>query len=425
MISCPRCHHLNPDGELGCELCGADLGTGQEVVPGTGQETEPVSAELEANTISNEPPVGESAEQPTVEPVAEPAEPPAEQPAEVVTGGNLASALLNALDQDPMEGRARGEGPQARGYFLRPLPVPDDIPVPTSGGRSVVQDGRGNLTPLPGQESSQISEPASTSGSFASSGSQNLCPRCGAVNPPNNRFCGGCGARLPEPDEEEPAPIEDATGKMICLVCINEDGSDGPQILVDASESHIGRNTDERFASDPFLSPIHARVLVADGMVRIEDLDSLNGTFVRIRDSVRLAPGDCFLMGRQVLRLETIEHEVNPKAIAGDGTRYMGSPIPGGAYKLVQIGIGGIEQNVYCLPAGGAVLGRERGDVTFPGDKFMSARHAQITTEQGSNVFLTDLNSSNGTWTRINQQYVLNDQDFIFLGQQLFRMQIG
>ena len=397
MISCPRCHHLNPDGELGCELCGADLGTGQGVSPGTGAETEPLADPVEA------------------------APPPEEQPAEPAAGGNLASALLNALDQEPTEGRARGEGPQARGYFLRPLPVPDDLPVPSSGGRPVVRDSAGNLTPLPGQES-----PAGDkAGSSVPLSGRNLCPRCGAINPPDNRFCGGCGARLPEPGEDpQPKEPEDATGKAICLVCINEDGSDGPQIVVDSSESQIGRDTDQRFSSDPFLSPNHARVLVSEGTVRIEDLDSLNGTFVRIRDSVRLEPEDCFLMGRQVLRLKVIEHQINPKAVAEDGTRYMGSPIPGGAYKLVQIGIGGVEQNVYCLPAGGAVLGRERGDVTFPGDKFMSARHAQITTEQGSTVFLTDLNSSNGTWIRISQPYVLNDQDFIFLGQQLFRMQI-
>ena len=402
MISCPRCHHLNPDGELGCELCGADLGTGQEVSPGTGSETEPL-----AEPIETAPP---------------PEEEPPEQPAESAGGGNLASALLNALDQEPTEGRARGEGPQARGYFLRPLPVPDDIPVPSSGGRPVVRHGSGSATPLPGQESPESQQAAP---SVSASGS-NLCPRCGAINPPDNRFCGGCGARLPDPEEvAEPPKPQDATGKAICLVCINEDGSDGPQIVVDSAESPIGRDTDKRFSGDPFLSPNHARVLVSEGTVRIEDLTSLNGTFVRIRDSVRLEPGDCFLMGRQVLRLEVIEDQINPKAVAEDGTRYMGSPIPGGAYKLVQIGIGGVEQNVYCLPAGGAVLGRERGDVTFPGDKFMSARHAQITTEQGSAVFLTDLNSSNGTWIRISQPYVLNDQDFIFLGQQLFRMQIG
>lgn len=419
MLSCPRCHHLNPDGESSCELCGADLGTGQDFSGAGLNETEPLSEPIQAHALADElqhtPP-------PIPAPVSEP-EPEAEAEAEPTApeGGSLASDLLDALNQEPSEGRARGENRHARGYMVQQLPVPDDMPIPGRGAAS-----------LPAEQPSEelpVVEPIEAGTDRVPSGShavgQETCPRCSAVNPPNNRFCGGCGSRLPEPDEVASPITSVSSGLNIALVCINEDGSDGTRIALDRAECIIGRETDSRFGEDPFLSPRHARLSVSGGNVTIEDLTSLNGTFVRIRDSVRLRPGDCFLMGRQVLRLEIFEHKINPKATSDDGTRYMGSPIPGGAFKLVQIGIGGSEQNTYCLPAGGAVLGRERGDVTFPGDKFMSARHAQLTTEQGTEVYLTDLNSSNGTWTRISGPHNLRDQDFIFLGQQLFRMQIG
>jgi DNA-binding winged helix-turn-helix (wHTH) protein len=50
----------------------------------------------------------------------------------------------------------------------------------------------------------------------------------------------------------------------------------------------------------------HARITVAHGATTIEDLDSLNGTYVngaRITTPVRLAPGDEFALGTEVLRV--------------------------------------------------------------------------------------------------------------------------
>lgn len=424
MISCPRCHHLNPDGETTCELCGADLGAPRP--QGGGGETEPLSDGLPPEYESQpevEPLVeGEPGDR-TTEPEPEPAEPPPTEQASAAqapTEAPLASALLEALDHDSAaEGRARGEGPQARGYFLQPLPVPDDLPVP-GAGRAVA-----SVEPRPELEPVSVVRDAEDESAFE--GEQTVCPRCGAHNPENNRFCGGCGSRLPDEvfQKTPAAQAEVVPARSIALICINEDGSDGPRIALDGHESVLGRDSDERFRSDPFLSPRHATLVVDGGAVFLEDMASLNGTFVRIRESVRLREADCFLMGRQVLRLEPFRPKINPKATSEDGTRFMGSPIPGGAFRLVQVGIGGVEQNVYCLPAGGAVLGRERGDVTFPGDKFMSARHAQLTTEEDGQVYLTDLNSSNGTWIRIGSRYRLRDKDFIFLGQQLFRMHIA
>lgn len=129
-------------------------------------------------------------------------------------------------------------------------------------------------------------------------------------------------------------------------------------------------------------------------------------------------------MGRQVLRFERFEQPISPKTKSSDGTRYMGSPAPGGSYKILQIGIGGVIQNVYCLPETGAVLGREKGDIIFPHDKFMSSRHAQIYTGEDGHCYLVDLTSSNGTWIKIWEKTRLRQSDYIFMGQQLFRVHI-
>ncbi len=261
---------------------------------------------------------------------------------------------------------------------------------------------------------------------------QVTCPHCSASNPPGMKFCVQCGGSLSvtkdgTEEKREIPPASELSRKenpwAIALVSINEDGSDGVEIPLQFLETTIGRDGDTRFPTDAFLSPKHARLHVEKGDLFIEDLYSLNGTFLKLRDEVRLTPGDTFLMGRQVLRFERFEQAITPKTKSSDGTRYMGSPSPGGSYKVLQIGIGGIVQNVYCLPESGAVLGREKGDIIFPHDKFMSSRHAQIYTGDDGHCYLVDLNSSNGTWIKIWERTKLHNSDFIFMGQQLFRIQ--
>lgn len=265
-----------------------------------------------------------------------------------------------------------------------------------------------------------------------------ICPSCGATNPGGMRYCVQCGGslsivsktgqhgRVSKPREAPPPSdlARKANPWVISLISINEDGSDGVEIPLEFLETTIGREGDTRFPTDAFLSPKHARLHIDSGALHIEDLYSLNGTFLKLRDEVRLTPGDTFLMGRQVLRFERFEQAITPKTKSSDGTRYMGSPSPGGSYKVLQIGIGGIVQNVYCLPESGAVLGREKGDIIFPHDKFMSSRHAQIYTGEDGHCYLVDLNSSNGTWIKIWEKTKLHDNDFIFMGQQLFRIRV-
>ncbi len=261
-----------------------------------------------------------------------------------------------------------------------------------------------------------------------------LCPNCHGLNPPGMRYCVQCGGGLSILSKsgviKAPKKIAPpASGRAretnpwsISLVSINEDGSDGVEVPLEFLETTLGREGDTRFPTDAFLSPKHARFHVEDGVLSIEDLYSLNGIFIKLKEEIKLSPGDTFLMGRQVLRFERFEQSIKAKTKSSDGTRYMGSPSPGGSFKILQIGIGGIVQNVYCFPDSGSVLGREKGDIIFPHDKFMSSRHAQIYTGDDGHCYLVDLTSSNGTWVKIWEKTKLANNDFIFMGQQLFRV---
>lgn len=248
-----------------------------------------------------------------------------------------------------------------------------------------------------------------------------LCPRCAAANDLTAPSCLQCGASLEH--RRAPAPGKQLDTGMF-LVAINEDGTDGTRIPLDRENSVVGRAGEISYPGDVFLSPRHAVLIVEDGQLHVEDLSSLNGTYLKLREKIVLNPGDTFLMGRQVLRVQRFENELAVRTRAADGTRFMGSPAPTGRLKIEQVGVGGLVQDVYCLSAEGATIGREKGDVVFPRDKFMSSRHARIWLDEDGEFYLADENSSNGSWLKIWQRRTLSDGDFLFLGQQLFRVEI-
>jgi pSer/pThr/pTyr-binding forkhead associated (FHA) protein len=72
-----------------------------------------------------------------------------------------------------------------------------------------------------------------------------------------------------------------------------------------AAEVTLGREEgDLRFSDDEFMSRRHARIANRDGRFEIVDLESSNGTFVRVRGERVLKRGDHLRMGDQLFRFE-------------------------------------------------------------------------------------------------------------------------
>ena len=75
---------------------------------------------------------------------------------------------------------------------------------------------------------------------------------------------------------------------------------------------HLGRNeitvgrekTDLVFSDDELISTKHARLAMRGGHITLEDLSSLNGTYLSLREPHVLNPGDVIRMGNEVLRFE-------------------------------------------------------------------------------------------------------------------------
>jgi pSer/pThr/pTyr-binding forkhead associated (FHA) protein len=68
-------------------------------------------------------------------------------------------------------------------------------------------------------------------------------------------------------------------------------------------------------------------------------------------------------------------------------------------------------------------IGRESNDINFPDDPFISGHHAQVSYAEGR-LNLTDLGSKNGTFLRVNEESRLEHGDYVFMGQQLLRVEI-
>ena len=66
-------------------------------------------------------------------------------------------------------------------------------------------------------------------------------------------------------------------------------------------------------------------------------------------------------------------------------------------------------------------MGRERGDVLFPEDGYVSGLHCRLAVENGK-ATLTDLGSSNGTFVRLKEETEVRTGDVLLMGQQLFRV---
>lgn len=145
------------------------------------------------------------------------------------------------------------------------------------------------------------------------------CPECGFVNPPGANYCQKCGAFLA--DESAAS----ATTAQYDLSEAAEHGAvgdgpthagDGPSLVIrtggragdgfrlEGERFTIGRDTEsDVFLDDVTVSRNHAVIVRRGDGLHIDDLGSLNGTYVNRRriESHRLVDGDELQIGKYKL----------------------------------------------------------------------------------------------------------------------------
>ncbi len=267
------------------------------------------------------------------------------------------------------------------------------------------------------------------------------CPACGAAVVAGHKFCHECGTRMPGFEvsgarplpQPAPAPhVDKSAGRRTQffgaiqaarakLTVIRGDGLDGVSFNL-AGEEHLAGRGDcpLYFPDDPFLSPVHCNFLYREGKLLVRDEESTNGVYVRIHGSRPIPFGSLVLVGEQLL--EVTPGDFNDEAIE-DGTYFFGSPRRPSNLRVVQRLRGGDTGVSYRATSDAVTIGREGNDLDFPDDPFISGHHARLTWD-GSSVILTDLGSKNGTFLRVVREQVLAHGDYVFMGQQLLRVEV-
>ncbi|MBK5230859.1 MAG: FHA domain-containing protein [Thermoleophilia bacterium] len=144
------------------------------------------------------------------------------------------------------------------------------------------------------------------------------CPECGFVNPAGANYCQKCGAfladevngaavtaqyELGETGDHDAAQERSETADGPSLV-IRTGGRAGDSFRLDGDRFTIGRDTDsDVFLDDVTVSRNHAVIVRRSDALHIDDLGSLNGTYVNRRriESHPLVDGDELQIGKYKL----------------------------------------------------------------------------------------------------------------------------
>ena len=222
-------------------------------------------------------------------------------------------------------------------------------------------------------------------------------------------------AAIQRAEAAQPAPVR--VGPRGHLTLIRPDGTEGGVFALQEGENTIGRGQGTLFDADPYLSPKHAEFLLSETGLDVRDHHSLNGIFVRITAEEPLESGDCFRIGQELLRFDAI----NPLTPLEDGTEIIGTPNPGYWGRLSVVVGRDLDGPAFPLFDETAKLGRERGDILFPEDGYVSGAHCELAVRDGR-AYLKDLGSSNGTFLRVRESRVVPSGSLMLMGQQLFRV---
>lgn len=126
------------------------------------------------------------------------------------------------------------------------------------------------------------------------------CSKCGSESPAEARFCSVCGAPLTDhtgdtttiipvtTDERGAVELTDqelaavrALAPGNALLIVNRGSGDSNRFLIDADITNVGRHPEsDIFLDDITVSRHHAKFVRSGGNLYLEDLGSLNGTYV-------------------------------------------------------------------------------------------------------------------------------------------------
>lgn len=179
----------------------------------------------------------------------------------------------------------------------------------------------------------------------------------------------------------------------------------------------LARTPVSPFVDDPYVDAQHGAMSFRPDGVAIEDFDSTNGVFVRVRGRATLRSGDMFRAGEELLRFTTL------RSGRGNGRApTLGSPDPG-YWGRIDVMVT-TEESAASYPVDDVevTIGQTDGHLQFPDDEFLGDLHCSILKEERG-ATLVDHGSPCGTWLRLRTGDVVPYGSEVLVGQTRIRIE--
>jgi pSer/pThr/pTyr-binding forkhead associated (FHA) protein len=237
-------------------------------------------------------------------------------------------------------------------------------------------------------------------------------------------------------EDDSAQPFRPLFRPPVAILEICDDGADAGEVIrMRADSITIGRsNADVVIPHDSQISSTHARITrrLVGGMFQwfLTDLDSTNGTFIRVA-KVALADGQLVLLGshRYVFRAAQMPvappgPEAGPRNQTQGWQQISAADVARLTSTLVRLNPDGTEQS-YRLDRDDLLIGQssEACQIVLAGDPAVSRIHARVRRGGDGRFVLENANSRNGVWLGIREQRLHKSSHFQ-LGEQRFRLRV-
>lgn len=206
------------------------------------------------------------------------------------------------------------------------------------------------------------------------------------------------------------------------LQVIKQDGTVGAEYLLKSALT-IGRSEgDIRFPSDATMSALHARIMLEDGRVLVEDISQGGeSVFVRLSAAYTLQDNDVVIMGNQAFRFSEDSMLMSAATVLGATLPDITNASEGAAAEFIRLDSTGGPAQRFPLRSETTEFGRTTGAYTFPADKLMSRIHARVL-QRGEDFVLEDAGSRNGTFVKVRAKAPLSVGSAVLVGSRLLKL---
>lgn len=295
------------------------------------------------------------------------------------------------------------------------MPTPPPLRPATSSAPGVApQAARASQPALQARASQPAIQPRASQPALQPRPPSPSKPAVPAARPPSPSVPSEQPVPLVRPAEAEAVPLVRPPKLRFRLHVLRSMGG-GPGVYEPVGDEVIlGAKGGLALAGERFCHPSEAVLRWRNGGMLVEDFEGGNGVFLRVRRPVEVEPGDEFIVGDELLRIE--KNPVADDEPAPDPTYFYSSPKWPSAFRVVQVFEGG--RPGACVVARGTTLqiGSSFGDLVFPHDPLVSEQHCCIEEQAGS-IVLTDLQSRTGVFVRVKGEERLDHGDQIIVGR--------